>query len=217
MTMRGWRMAALLTLGACSADPGTDPSRPPAPVEESALLPLRKPPPSAEKQMALDARNKPKGPGAVDPPGAIHLPAFTFRTMDRAEIKVELNGEPLSTTPCLWSITEAIAFDKSIELPKEDPKAGAKFVGSTELEGKPPSKVEVYVLTNPAQLGKYPSLRKDEFVVIVDGTIGVRPVLGALRVRVEGYRYTDYTPLGNPEGDDASRFLRTIWFERKTD
>jgi hypothetical protein len=42
-------------------------------------------------------------------------------------------------------------------------------------------------------------------------------VLGALRVRVEGYRYTDYTPLGDPEGDDASRFLRTIWFERKSD
>jgi hypothetical protein len=147
----------------------------------------------------------------------IHLPAFTFRTMDRAEIKVELNGQPLSATPCLWSITEEIAFDKNLELPKDDPKAGAKFVGSTELEGKPPSKVDVYVLTNPAQLGKYPSLRKDEFVVIVDGTIGTQTVLGALRVRVEGYRYTDYTPLGNPEGDDAGRFLRTIWFERKSD
>jgi hypothetical protein len=167
--------------------------------------------------MALDARNRPKGTPADTPPGAIHLPAFTFRTMDHAQIKVELNGEPLSTTPCLWSITEAIAFDKDLELPKDDPKVGAKFVGSTELEGKPPSKVDVYVLTNPAQLGKYPVLRKDEFVVIVDGTIGVRPVLGALRVRVEGYRYTDYTPLGNPEGDDASRFLRTIWFERKSD
>jgi hypothetical protein len=171
MTTRGWRIAALLALGACSGDP--------------------------------------------DP--AIHLPAFTFRTMDRAEVKVEMNGEPLSTTPCLWSITEAISFDKNLELPKDDPKAGAKFVGSTELDGKPPSKVEVYVLTNPARLEKYPSLRKDEFVIIVDGTIGARPVLGALRVRVEGYRYTDYTPLGNPEGDDAGRFLRTIWFERKTD
>ena len=158
------------------------------------------------------------GACSADPaPGGIHLPAFTFRTMDRAEIQVELNGEPLSATPCLWTITEAIAFDKNLELPKDDPKAGAKFVGSTELEGNPPSKVDVYVLTNPAHLGKYPSLRKDEFVVIVDGTIGTQTVLGALRVRVEGYRYTDYTPLGNPEGDDASRFLRTIWFERKSD
>lgn len=217
MTTRGWRIAALLTLGACSGDPDPDPSRPPAPVEESAQLPLRKQPLSVEKQMALAARNKPKAPPSDDPPGAIHLPAFTFRTMDRAEVKVEVNGEPLSTTPCLWSITEAIAFDKDLELPKEDPKADAKFVGSTELDGKPTSKVEVYVLTNPGRLAKYPSLRKDEFVVIVDGTIGTRTVLGALRVRVEGYRYTDYTPLGNPEGDDASRFRRTIWFERKTD
>jgi len=217
MTTRGWRIVALLTLGACSGDPGPASSRPPAPVEEATQLPLRKSPPDAAKQMALDARNKPKAAPADPAPGVIHLPAFTFRTMDRAEIKVELNGEPLSTTPCLWSITEAIEFDKNLELPKDDPKAGAKFVGSTELEGKPPSKVDVYVLTNPAQLGKYPSLRKDEILVIVDGMIGIHAVLGALRLRVEGYRYTDYTPLGNPEGDDASRFLRTIWFERKSD
>src|SRR5206468_4153074 len=124
MTTRGWRIAALLTLGACSADPGPAPSH--------------------------------------DPPGAIHLPAFTFRTMDRAVIKVEVNGEPLSTTPCLWSITEAVAFDKELQLPKDDPKAGAKFVGSTELDGKPPSKVDVYVLAKPELLGKYPTLRKDE-------------------------------------------------------
>jgi hypothetical protein len=180
MTTRGWRIAALLALGACSGDPDPPPSCPPAPA-------------------------------------AIHLPAFTFRTMDSAEAKVEINGKPLSTTPCLWSITEAIAFDKDLELPKGDPKAGAKFVGSTELDGKPSSKVEVYFLTDPLKLAKIAKIRKDEFVVIVDGTIGVRPVLGALRARVEGYRYTDYTPLGNPEGDDAGRFLRTIWFERKTD
>jgi len=217
MMTRGWRILALLSLGACSADPAPPTSRPLAPVQESSQLPLRKSAPSAEKQMAQDARNRPKGTPADTPPGRIHLPAFTLRTMDRAEIKVELNGEPLSTTPCLWSITEAIAFEKDLELPKDDPKAGAKFVGSTELEGTPPSKVDVYVLTDPARLGKYPSIRKDEFVVIVDGTIGGRPVQGALRLRVEGYRYTDYTPLGNPEGDDASRFLRTIWFERKSD
>jgi hypothetical protein len=154
---------------------------------------------------------------AAAPPGTIHLPAFTFRTLDRAEVEVELNGETLSTTPCLWSITDAIEGDKDLRLPKEDPKAGAKFVGSSELEGTPASKVEVYVLTNPFRLEKIAKLRQDEIVLIVEGTIGVKPVQAALRLRVEGYRYTDYTPPANSEGDEASRFLRTIWFERKTD
>ena len=82
---------------------------------------------------------------------------------------------------------------------------------------RPPSKVDVYLLTKPARLEKYGSVRKDECVVIVEGSIGNLPLRGALRLRVEGYRYTDFTPLVNPEGDDASRFHRTIWFERKND
>ena len=38
--------------------------------------------------------------------------------------------------------------------------------------------------------------------------------MGALRLFVEGHHWIDYTPLVNPEGDEASRLLRTIWFER---
>ena len=43
--------------------------------------------------------------------------------------------------------------------------------------------------------------------------MGDRTIQGGLRLRVEGCKYVDYTPLENPEGDGASRFLRTIWFE----
>jgi hypothetical protein len=162
---------------------------------------------------SADTGPAPKPP----PPAVIHLPVFTFRTLDRAEAKVEINGALLSTTPCPWSITDRIESDTEITLPADDPKVGAKFIGSTELTEPPASKVDVYILTNPARLEKFPKLRKDEVVLIVEGTIGAKAVLAALRLRVEGYRYTDYAPLPESDGDDGSRFRRTIWFERKTD
>jgi hypothetical protein len=32
---------------------------------------------------------------------------------------------------------------------------------------------------------------------------------------VEGFKNVVYTPLVNPEGEEASRYLRSIWFDRK--
>jgi hypothetical protein len=43
--------------------------------------------------------------------------------------------------------------------------------------------------------------------------VGDRTIQGGLRLLVEGCRTVDYTPLVNPEGHGAGRFLRTIWFE----
>lgn len=218
MTMRWIRMAALLAVGACSPMSAPPPPsavvRPDLPARVSDQLSLRKKPVPAEEDIARAAANKLKVKPADDAPGTIHLPAITFRTMDRAEARVEINGEPLSTTPCLLSITPEITFDEKIELPKDDPKADAKYVGGSELEGNPPSKADVYLLTRPARLEQYASVKKDECVVIVEGSLGNRPLRGAPRLGVEGYRYTDCRPLVNPEVDDNSRFHRTTWFER---
>jgi hypothetical protein len=58
-----------------------------------------------------------------------------------------------------------------------------------------------------------PPARRD--VLFVDGTLGGKKVRGGLRLLVEGCKQVFYTPLVNPEGEEASRFLRTIWFDRK--
>jgi len=54
-------------------------------------------------------------------------------------------------------------------------------------------------------------------VLAVRGLLAQVPVQGSLLLYVREYRFTDYVPLVNPEGDDASRFHRTLWFERMPD
>ena len=53
-----------------------------------------------------------------------------------------------------------------------------------------------------------------ESLLYVQATIEGKTRRGALRLRVDGYHYENYVPLVNPEGEEASRLQRTIWFER---
>src|SRR5689334_19492406 len=102
--MKRLPLLALLALAACSPEPAatrtsssTTPPAPP-PVDEVARLPMKKSVPAPARAPSP----APAPPTKPEEPEEIHLPAFTFRTMDHQEVKVELNGEPMSTTPCLW-------------------------------------------------------------------------------------------------------------------
>ena len=157
----------------------------------------------------------PAGSPAQDTP-EVHLPAFTFRTMDHKNVTVQLNGADYSTTPCLWSVTRNLQFMKP-PLPAAWPPEGGRFVASSQHPDDPASKAEVYVLSDPDVLKKIPNLRKGECVLAVKGSLGGTAVQGGLLLYVPGYRWTNYTPLADAEGEDASRFLRTLWFERISD
>jgi hypothetical protein len=213
--------AAFLSLASCTregnpapATSPTAPTKPPVPpLEESAQLPLRKQTPSPEQVLTRSAhpRTPEKGPESV-----VHLPAFTFRTMDGKSVKVQINGEDLSTTPCLWSINGNLKFTDAA-VPGGWPPEGGRLIGSTCHPDDPGSKAELYIVDHPEILAKYPKLRRGECVLAVRGVVGGRPLQGSLLLYIREYRYTDYVPLINPEGDDASRFRRTLWFERMPD
>lgn len=138
-------------------------------------------------------------------PAPRHLPAFTIRTMDHRNARVELNGETL-TAPCLWSVTSA--FTGTDTLGPEWPPAGARYGGRTVLPEQPSSFAEVYVVPDPS------GLRDGECLLAVTGVVDGTTIRGAVRLYVEGYRFTVYTPLDVPAGEDAARFARTLWFER---
>lgn len=197
-------------LAACSSEPTattTSSSTPtPPPVEEIARLPMKKPTP-------VHVPPKPAPPPQDDEPAAIHLPAFTFRTMDHKEAKVELGGQPQSTTPCLWSISSKPLGGETFNL-EGWPPAGARFIATTKLPDDPDSKADLYVIDKPDELQKLKIVRPGECLLAWRGMIGKVAIQGALRLRVENYRFTDFAPLDNPEGDNASKFLRTLWFER---
>ena len=213
--------AALLSLAACSREekpasaPGPEGAKkpPPAPIEEFAQLPVHKAPPSAEQVLA---REKPAKAPQEEATDNLHLPAFTFRTMDGKSVQVQINGEDLSTTPCLWSITQKLKFTDAA-VPSGWPPEGGRFIGTTHRPDDPESKAELYIIDKPGILEKIPKLRKGECVLVVRGVLGKVPVQGSLLLYVREYRFTDYVPLVNPEGDDASRFHRTLWFERTPD
>jgi hypothetical protein len=157
----------------------------------------------------------PAGRPSVRPqaPAELHLPAFTFRTMDHQAVKVFVNGMELSQTPCLWSITELIEFDPKIQV-DEWPPQGARFAGSTQDREIPAHKAEIYIGEGKPLVAKLPHIKPDESIVYVNASIGGRKLQGALRLRLEGYHYIDYTPLVDPEGEEARRLLRSIWFEK---
>jgi len=215
-----------LTLAACSAgtsDPATttpSPAAPPAkapppPVEEVARLPLKKPAPSPERVMA--AQPRPKKSPQEEEPAELHLPAFTFRTMDHKEAKVELNGEPMSTTHCLWSISRNLQGDPKLTYDGAWPPVGGRFIATTRHPDDPDSKADLYVVDKPDVLLKMGVVRAGECVLVVRGILNKVTIQAALRLWVRDYRFTDFAPLDNPEGDTASRFLRTLWFERTDD
>jgi len=101
---RCFLLAALLSLAACSREekpapapiPAGTTKPPPAPIEEAARLPVRKPSPSPEQVLA---RQKPAKDPKVEPTDNLHLPAFTFRTMDGKSVKVQITGKTCPRPP----------------------------------------------------------------------------------------------------------------------
>jgi hypothetical protein len=219
---RTFLTAALLFLAACSRGKPLPPATssaaptkpPPLPIEEAAQVPLKKP--STGPGAVLAQETPPQTPAKEEPPSGIHLPAFTFRTMDGKSVKVQINGQDLSTTPCLWSITQNLKFTDAA-VPGGWPPEGGRFVGTARHPEDPDSKAELYIVDNPETLAKIPKLRKGECVLAVRGVVGGCTVQGSLLLYLPDYRFTDYVPLVDPEGDDASRFRRTLWFERMPD
>jgi hypothetical protein len=155
-------------------------------------------------------------PDAQDAASEIHLPAFTFRTMDHQAVKVKVNGKELNSTPCLWSITGGIEFDPKIAVDKWPPEE-ARLVGTAQHPESPAFKAELYIGEGRRHAAKVKDLLPNDSVLYVKGMIGGREIQGAVRLRVDGYRSIDYTPLEDPDGEHARGFLRTIWFERTPD
>ena len=227
---RALTLVGLLAIAACSGKddglplPAKPPTMPqpvvakgPPPPEKPTPAPIPEPVPMPEPKAAprpLDVRPDLKPPARQNPIATIHLPAFTLRTLDRSTAAVEINGEELSTTPCLWSITSTIVFDEKIVLGEPFPPDGARYIGVTTSPEDPQTKAEVYVVTRPEILAKFPSIRKDECLLLVKGNLKGSLIQGGLRLRVEGCRFTVFTPLVDPEGEEASRLVRTLWFER---
>jgi hypothetical protein len=143
----------------------------------------------------------------------VHLPAFTFRTMDHRAAKVLLNGEELNEAPCLWTVTETIEFDPKITVASWPPQK-ARYAGSTRHPQNPSWTAELYIGDAGSAVPKIADAQADEFVIYVDASIQDRPLRGALRLRVPGYRWISYDPLIAPDSEDASRFQRTLWLER---
>lgn len=182
-------------------EPGTVP-----PVEPVKPVPPTPVPPEPAKPAPKRA---PRPPGPI---AKVHLPAFTLRTMDHRAAKVWLNGEEVTETPMRWTVTEALEFDPKVAVATWPP-AGAKYVGATQHADHADWSAEVYV--SPA--GAAAGTAADESLLYVRSTIEGTTRQGALRLRVEGYHYENYIPPVNPDGDEASRLLRTLWFERTND
>jgi hypothetical protein len=174
-------------------------------------------PPPATKAPAPVVQETPEAPAKkFAPTPGVHLPAFTFRTMDGKAVMVQINGENLSTTPSLWSITASFKAE-AYKLGDTWPPDGAKYIARTEHADAPASWAELYVIDRPERLAQIATLRKGECLLVVKGMLAGESIGGPLRLYVEGYRFIDYTPLVTPDGDDASRFARTLWFERISD
>jgi len=229
--IRRWLPAALLLISACSPEappapapkrlvkmtpdepppppapamnPPAPPPKPPTPPEP----PKKPPPPPPEPAPVVVARR-------TGPPADVHLPAFTFRTMEPGTPKIAINGELLGNAPCLWTITNTIEFDPAISVLAWPPE-NATLIGTTESKERAfrGSKAEVYLARSAGLRERFPHLKEGESVLFVSARLDGVPFQGALRLFVEGHHFIDYTPLVNPEGDDASRLLRTFWFER---
>lgn len=126
--------------------------------------------------------------------------------MDHRKVPVELDGEAL-VTPCHWSITSSFRGEALGPVwPPED----ARYAAGSRSPADPASTAEVYVRT-------VPGLRPGECLLAVKGAVDGVEIRGSVRLYVEGYRFAVYTPLDLPEGEDAGRFQRTLWFERISD
>ncbi len=181
----------------------------PAPVPAPPTLPAA-PQPAPAPEPSPAPKSRPRRESRV---AEVHLPAFSFRTMDHRSAKVFMNGEELSETTCLWTITETIEFDPAIPVASWPPEK-ARYAGSTRHPQNPDWKAEVYIADAGSLVPKLADARPDEAVVFVDASIQGRSLRGALRLRVPDYHWINYDPLVAPDGEEASRLQRTLWLER---
>jgi hypothetical protein len=215
-----------LMLAACSPSEPPATATPPRKVvkpEPPAPQKPQEPPSSAPSGGASEGKPAPvmpspkadsevrKVPRAAGISGDIHLPAFTFRSLTGGA-NIQINGELLGTAPCLWSVTNGMEFDPKIRVETWPPE-NAEKIGTTN--NPETGSAEVWLDQSDGVAKRFPHLRPGEAVLYVDGTLGGRQVRGALRLLVEGFKNVVYTPLVNPEGEEASRYLRSIWFDRK--
>ena len=194
------------TLPPMTAAPSVTPHKPPCPREDNDF--------HVDLAIPLDPWKGEEEPLVR----RIHLPAFSFRTMDHAQVEVLVNGARLSTTPCLWSIAETIEFDPLIP-PPNWPPPGAKFAGTTRrLVDNKAGIAEVYIARADEIWPPLDHLRDGEHVLYVSGNVGKQRLLGALRLYVGNagrpYRFVEYSPVMDAESENTSRFQRTLWFER---
>lgn len=159
-----------------------------------------------------------RGPAAPpqDPLATVHLPAFQIRTMDHQPAGVKINGVELPATPCLWAIHGAIKFDPRLPVIAWPP-AGAVFFSSVRRADLEDCQAELYIGQGNRLASAANGLLPNDCVLFVNGVIRGQEVRGALRLRVEGYRWIFYTPLEDADAEHTGEFSRTLWFERTPD
>jgi len=196
------------------APPAPAPQKPPLPppAPEPPAPPTPPPPPPAPDVPKPRPNPRiPAVPRAQGLAGDIHLPAFTFRSLTGGA-NIQINGEFLGAAPCMWSVTNGLEFDPKIRVENWPPEDAVKIGTTSNPET---GSADLWLDQSDGAGKKFPHLRPGEAVLYVDGTLGGRPLRGALRLLVEGFKNVAYTPLVNPEGEEASRYLRSIWFDRK--
>jgi hypothetical protein len=149
--------------------------------------------------------------------------------MDHLKADVFINDELQTDTPHFWCLSDLTEFDDRIPVP-EWPPPGSAYAGAAlgkDDLGREVSRVELYVAgslysaVTPRELrSRYPSLKEGDQILFVDGELASVRRRGALRLRVAGkdgriYRNTNFTPVQSMEEEAASKFARTLWFERE--
>lgn len=191
--------------------PAPTPPPAPAPDPPAPVVPVPEPPRPKTVEERRKAVLPPDVPRAKGLSWNIHLPSFTFRTLSGIA-HVQINGEFLGTAPCLWTVTDGLEFDPKIPVTPWPPEGAEKIGTSSHPEN---GSADLWLDQSDGAARRFPHLRPGESLLYVDGILGGRTVRGALRLLVEGQKVVVYTPLVNPEGEEASRYLRSIWLDRK--
>ena len=191
--------------------PAPEPTPPPPPPPPPPPAPVTEASPEKMIEELKRKRTPPQVPLARGLAGDIHLPSFTFRSLSDGP-GIQINGELLGRAPCLWTVTNALEFDPKIPVTPWPPE-GAEKIGTTS--NPETGSAELWLDQSDGLARRLPHLRDGESVLYVDGTLGGKKVRGALRLFMEGYKSVVYTPLVDPEGEETSRYLRTIWIDRK--
>src|SRR5579859_1255890 len=139
-------LLAFLPLAACSREGSSAPATREEPAMSSGRQPALRPdaapvPPAPRPGAGPTPPARPRIPREDAQDFGVHLPAFSFRTMDDNPAQVQLNGEDLSTTPCLWSIPQHLKVTDAA-VPRGWPPEGGRLVGKTRHPEDPSSEAE---------------------------------------------------------------------------